>query len=229
MNSTGLSCDAEAFNNSIAKVKTGAVVVGDISLADGSYLVQLSRKAIEGYFASGGKVSPDRSGGVLSEPRGVFVTLESYPSRELRGCIGYPLPLKPLASSVVDCALCAAFDDPRFPPLERQELPGVAIEVSVLTVPQLVKVKSPEEYPKKIKVGRDGLIIDYGYASGLLLPQVPVEWNWNEEEFLAHLCEKAGLPKNMWRSPSAKIRSFQAQIFSEEKPGGKVVEKKLVR
>jgi len=99
----------------------------------------------------------------------------------------------------------------------------------VLSVPQELKVKSPEEYVKKIRVGRDGLIINYGYSSGLLLPQVPVEWNWNEEEFLCQVCEKAGLPRNMWKSPSASISSFSAQIFSEKSPDGKVGQKKLIR
>lgn len=203
--------------------------MGAVSIDDGAYLASLARRAIEGYFATGKKISPDRRGGVLSEPRGVFVTLEAYPSHELRGCIGYPLPMKGLAESVVDCALSAAFDDARFPPLEKQELARCTIEVSVLTVPEEIKVKSPLEYPARIKVGRDGLIIHYGYASGLLLPQVPVEWNWDEREFLSHLCEKAGLPKNMWQSPSASISRFEAQVFSEEKPEGKVSVKRLIR
>ncbi len=200
-----------------------------VSSEQGAYLVLLARKAIGEHFASGRKIAPDRKDGVLSEKRGVFVTLESYPSRELRGCIGYPLPIMELGSAVVDNSLHAAFEDPRFPPLDKGELGKTVIEVSVLTVPEEIKAKSPEEYPKKIKVGRDGLIIRYGYASGLLLPQVPVEWNWNEEEFLGHLCEKAGLPRGMWKSPSAKISSFSAQVFCEEKPGGKVAQKKLVR
>jgi len=203
--------------------------MAEVNLEQGAYLVQLARRAIEGYFAEGKKIVPDKSGGALSEKRGVFVTLESYPSRELRGCIGYPLPIKELAPAVVDSALSAAFDDPRFPPLEKAELEKTLIELSVLSLPEEIKVKSSEEYPKKIKVGRDGLIINYGYASGLLLPQVPVEWNWNEREFLSHLCEKAGLPREMWRSPSVKIQRFQASIFAEEKPGGKVREKRLIR
>src|SRR3989344_2898304 len=203
--------------------------MASISPGEGSYLVSLARRAIDGYFATGKKIHPDRSGGALSEPRGVFVSLESYPSHELRGCIGYPLPMKDLASSVIDCALSAAFDDQRFPPLEKQELSRCTVEVSVLTVPEEIKVKSQSEYPKKIKVGRDGPIIHYGYASGLLLPQVPIEWNWNELEFLSHLCEKAGLPKNMWQSASVKISRFEAQVFSEEKPEGKVGVKKLIR
>lgn len=203
--------------------------MASISLDEGACLVHLARQAIEGYFATGKKIPPKKNNGALSELRGVFVTLESYPNRELRGCIGYPLPMKALAASVIDCALSAAFDDPRFPPLEKQELARCTVEISVLSVPEEIKVKSASEYPKRIKVGRDGLIIHYGYASGLLLPQVPVEWNWDESEFLSHLCEKAGLPKSMWQSPSVSISSFTAQVFCEDKPGGKVAVKKLIR
>ena len=200
-----------------------------LPISQGQYLVSLARQSIEGYLANGKKVMPTRADGSLSEKRGVFVTLENHPSHDLRGCIGYPLPIKELALATVDCALSAAFDDPRFPPVEKSELGKIVIEVSVLSVPEQVHVKKPEEYLKKIKVGRDGLIIHYGYSSGLLLPQVPVEWNWNEEEFLCQVCEKAGLPRNMWQSPSARISSFSAQIFSEKTPGGAVVQKKLVR
>ncbi len=203
--------------------------MGTVSSEEGAYLAALARKAIEHYFATGKKLPPDRNKGALSEKRGVFVTLEKYPSRELRGCIGYPMPIKELAPAVVDCALSAAFEDPRFAPLEKFELEKIVVEVSVLSVPEEITVKEPGEYPKKIKIGRDGLIISYGYSSGLLLPQVPVEWNWNETEFLSHLCEKAGLPKEMWRSASVKILSFSAAIFQEEKPCGKVAQKKLVR
>ncbi len=203
--------------------------MADISAEHGAYLVSLARQAIGEYFANGRKTTPDKSGGILSEKRGVFVTLETYPGRELRGCIGYPLPIKELALAVVDSALSAAFEDPRFPPLDKNELGKVVIEVSVLSVPVEIRVKSPDEYPRRIKIGRDGLIINYGYSSGLLLPQVPIEWNWNETEFLSHLCEKAGLPREMWRSPSVKISSFEGKIFSEAKPGAKAVQKKLIR
>lgn len=203
--------------------------MAEISQEQGAYLVSLARRAIEGYFATGKRIAPDKSGGALSEKRGVFVTLEAYPSHELRGCIGYPMPIKELNAAVVDSALSAAFEDPRFPQLEKSELGKITIEVSVLSVPEEIRVKSAEEYEKKIKIGRDGLIINYGYASGLLLPQVPVEWNWNGREFLSHLCEKAGLPREMWRSPSVKISRFSGKIFAEEKPGGGVAQKRLIR
>jgi len=200
-----------------------------VPISQGQYLVSLARQSIEGYLATGRKAAPTRADGALSEKRGVFVTLETHPAHELRGCIGYPLPIKELALATVDCALSAAFEDPRFPPVEKSELGKLVIEVSVLSVPQEIKAKSPAEIVKKIKVGRDGLILHYGYSSGLLLPQVPVEWNWEEEEFLCQVCEKAGLPRSMWQSPSAKISSFSAQIFSEKTPGGKAEQKRLIR
>jgi len=203
--------------------------MADLTLEQGQYLVSLAREAIDAYLATGRKIAPGRSEGALLEKRGVFVTLESHPSRELRGCIGYPLPIKELALAVADCALEAAFGDPRFPPVEKGEMAGLAAEVSVLSVPKELTVKSPKEYLKKVKVGRDGLIMHYGYSSGLLLPQVPVEWNWNEEEFLCQVCVKAGLPRNMWQSPSARVSTFTAQVFSEKAPGGKVEQKRLIR
>ncbi len=203
--------------------------MADLPLEQGQYLVSLAREAIETYLATGKKTMPKRADGALSEKRGVFVTLESHPAHELRGCIGYPLPIKELALSVVDCALSAAFEDPRFPPVEKGEMEKLVAEASVLSVPQEIKAGKPEEIVKKIKVGRDGLIIHYGYSSGLLLPQVPIEWNWGEEEFLCQVCIKAGLPREMWRSPSASISSFTAQIFSEKSPGGKVEQKRLIR
>ena len=194
-----------------------------------TYLVSLARNSITEYFAREKKIRPERNDGILAEKRGVFVTLETHPAHELRGCIGYPMPVKELGPSVVDCALSAAFDDPRFPPLSIGEMGKTVVEISVLTVPEEISVKDPEEYAKRIKVGRDGLIINYGYSSGLLLPQVPIEWNWDEKEFLCQICEKAGLPRNMWKSPSAKISTFSAQVFCEETPGGAVNEKKLVK
>ncbi len=195
----------------------------------GAYLVSLARRAIKEHFKSNKRIMPDKSQGVFSEKRGVFVTLQTYPAKELRGCIGYPMPVKELALSVVDSALSASFEDPRFSPLSKEELENIVIEVSVLSVPEEIKVKSPKDFPKKIKVGRDGLIVHYGYSSGLLLPQVPIEWNWDEREFLCQACIKAGLPREMWLSPSVKISRFEAQVFSEQKPEGKVELKRLIR
>lgn len=201
---------------------------GKLTKDEGAYLVSLARKAISAYLKNGKKVTPEREGGVLGEERGVFVTLETFPGKELRGCIGYPLPIKPLSLAVVDNAINAATEDPRFPPVKQEELGSIIIEVSVLTVPEEIIVEKPLDYIKKIKIGEDGLIVRYGYSSGLLLPQVPVEWGWSPREFLSQTCKKAGLPSDMWLSANISISKFQAMVFSEKEPNGPVIRKKLI-
>jgi uncharacterized protein (TIGR00296 family) len=103
---------------------------------------------------------------------------------------------------------------------------NIVIEVTVLTPPELVKAQKPDQYPSLIKVGVDGLIIELGFRKGLLLPQVPVEERWDEEEFLSHTCIKAGLSKDCWMDKNSLIYKFQGQIFSETKPEGEIIEKK---
>ncbi|MFH0956745.1 MAG: TIGR00296 family protein [Candidatus Aenigmatarchaeota archaeon] len=187
----------------------------------GALLVRIAREAIESHVKSG-NARPKRPANVppeFSAKSGVFVTLHTYPEKELRGCIGYPEPVMPLMEALLESAVHACHD-PRFPPLSKGELAHVIVEVSVLTPPVPIRVKSPEEYPGKIKIGRDGLIIEKGYSRGLLLPQVPVEWNWDAHEFLENLCHKAGLPGGAWKREGVKILSFRSEIFAEEKPGG---------
>jgi len=92
----------------------------------------------------------------------------------------------------------------------------------VLTRPELVRVEDPRDYPKAIKVGRDGLIVEKGFFRGLLLPQVPVEWGWDEETFLGQTCMKAGLYPDAWFDPDTRIYRFQAIVFEEEEPRGRV-------
>ncbi|NYZ79136.1 TIGR00296 family protein [Candidatus Micrarchaeota archaeon] len=198
-----------------------------LSLDEGKYLIKLARKAVEEYLGKRVAIEPDNPPSSLLEKRGIFVTIETYPGKELRGCIGYPYPVKELAQSVVDCAISSATGDPRFPGMSRKELDACTIEISVLTVPEVINVKDQKEYPKCIKVGKDGLIVEYGYYSGLLLPIVPVEQKWDEEEFLSQTCCKAGMPVDMWLSPKVKIYKFQSQVFKEEKPCGKIVEVEL--
>ncbi len=198
-----------------------------LKISDGEFLVRLARKAIAAYLENGSRLPPGGAPKHLMEPRGVFVTLESYPERELKGCIGYPRPQGPLAESVVEMAVEAATGDPRFPEVTAEELKNIMIEVSVLTVPEPIEAKDRKKLVEQVKVGRDGLIIEAGRQSGLLLPQVPVEQKWGSEEFLCQACWKAGLPPDSWLKPGVRVLKFQAQIFSEETPGGKVVEKKL--
>lgn len=160
---------------------------------------------------------------------GVFVTLNHAEAgaKELRGCIGYPEPILPLVEATLDSAVNSATHDPRFPSVTLKELDKIVVEVSVLTPPQLIEVKDPKDYPRKIAIGKDGLIVERGWYKGLLLPQVPIEWHWDEEEFLSNCCMKAGLPPDCWVVEGTKIYSFQAIIFEEESPKGKVKLKEL--
>jgi len=187
-----------------------------ISLKQGTELVKAARNSIENKII-------ELKG--YEEKQGVFVTLHSYPSMNLRGCIGFPEPIMPLNKAVIESAKAAAFKDPRFPPVDVKKDTFI-VEVSVLTAPEEIKVKSPMEYLKKIKIGEDGLIVRCEHTSGLLLPQVFPEWNATPEMALEMTCEKAGLPKEFWKTGKCRFFKFQAQIFREEKPGGKVVEEK---
>ncbi|HID18081.1 TPA: TIGR00296 family protein [Candidatus Bathyarchaeota archaeon] len=203
-------------------------LTGSFQIEDeqGEFLVRLARKAIIEYLKSNIKISPPpETPGKLREKCGVFVTLNRVTAkggRELRGCIGYPEPVMPLVKATIDSAINAAVGDPRFPPVRLGELNQIVIEVSVLTPPQLVKVESLRDYPHQIRIGVDGIIVEKGFYRGLLLPQVPVEWGWDSEEFLSHGCLKAGLPPDAWLVPGTKIYKFQAIIFEEEKPSGEV-------
>lgn len=144
----------------------------------------------------------------LTRPGGAFVSLHTHDG-DLRGCIGSIQAVAPLCQAVSSSAVNAAFRDPRFPPLTREELPGVHIEISVMSPIEVVTdVES-------IEVGRDGLIVSRGGRAGLLLPQVATEYGWDRETFLAHTCGKAGLPQDAWRRPDTKIERFSAEVFGE--------------
>ncbi len=176
----------------------------------GEILLRFARDVIAGHFL-GKEAKLDG----FSEKRGVFVTLTMH--GQLRGCIGIPRPYYPLNKAIREAALSAALNDPRFPPLKEDELGEIDIEVSVLTVPQKIEVTKPDEYPEKIKIGDDGLIVNSGFYSGLLLPQVFTEYGSTPEEALDMTCRKAGLPTDAWKSGDVEIYKFQAQIFSEKK------------
>jgi uncharacterized protein (TIGR00296 family) len=163
----------------------------------------------------------------FEERSGVFVTLTTYPSDDLRGCIGYPEPLLPLIEALRDSAVSACSRDPRFPPVRADDLGKTRVEVSLLTPPQEIQPKKRTDLPGMVKVGDDGLIVQKGWARGLLLPQVPVEWKWDAEEFLCQTCIKAMLPPDSWLQNETKIFKFQAEVFSEDKPGGKIRRRKL--
>ena len=202
----------------------------ELSLEEGKFLIELARKAVEQYLKTRKCTkAPENTPKKLLQNCGVFVTINSITNgeKQLRGCIGYPYPTNPLAEAVIDSAINSATQDPRFYPLSLSELNEVVFEISVLTPPEPVDVKKPEEYPSKIKVGEDGLIVEKGIFKGLLLPQVPVEWEWGEEEFLCQCCIKAGLPPDTWLTKGTKIYRFNAIIFEEKKPRGEVKRKPL--
>lgn len=197
----------------------------ELSLEEGKFLIHLARDTVKEYLQSGRTLKPpEETPKKMFEHCGVFVTISTlrHGEKDLRGCIGYPYPTSPLVEAVIDSAINAATQDPRFYPLSLEELAGVVFEVSVLTPPVEVQVDNPKEYVSKIKVGEDGLIVEKGFYKGLLLPQVPVEWGWCEEEFLCQCCVKAGLPQDTWLTKGAKIYRFKAIVFEEESPCGEV-------
>ena len=197
-----------------------------ISDTEGAELVMLARRAVETYLRESVVIKLEND---ATEKAGVFVTL-NYLTRSkeehLRGCIGFPLPEKRLHQSVVEAAIAAATEDPRFPPVDRQELEGITFEVSVLTPPEEIKSK-PADYKKEIKIRRDGLILRWRYGSGLLLPQVPVELKWNVDEYLANICYKAGAQAEAWLDPASRLYRFQAIVFKEVEPKGRVIRLEL--
>lgn len=171
------------------------------------YLLVLARKSIETELNGENFTPPTPPTERLKQPRGAFVTLKK--KGKLRGCIGYIIPVKPLYITVYEVARAAAFRDPRFPPLRKEELKDIEIEISVLTKPR-------RTFPARIKVGRDGIIVSYMGRQGVLLPQVPVELGWDRIEFLNAVCLKAGVEPDCWRK-GAKLYSFQAEVFKEVK------------
>jgi uncharacterized protein (TIGR00296 family) len=193
-----------------------------LSLEEGTLAVKTARRVIEEYVRSSRipEVKLPESFDALS---GVFVTLKEH--GELRGCIGYPYPEVELKKALVDSAVNAATQDPRFPRVSSRELNQLEIEVTVLSDPELLRVKATER-PKHIVVGRDGIIVEYGLYRGLLLPQVPIEQGWGPDEYLEYGCLKAGVSPDAWVDEKTKVYTFQGQIFKEMSPGGSVTEEK---
>ena len=193
-----------------------------LSDSDGAVLVKTARKAVTEFLSNGNRMKLESD---LEEKfsfnSGVFVTLNNPDG--LRGCIGFPMPEKKLSHAIIEGAIAAATEDPRFPSVKTNELNDIVFEVTILTPPVEIDVSDPMEYLSKIKVGRDGLIIRHAFSSGLLLPQVPVEYGWDVEEFLQHTCEKAGLARDIWKNENVKIEKFEGIIFKEETPNGAIV------
>ena len=196
-----------------------------LNFEDGKKTVKFAREVIESIL----KQDNIRSfilEKFFDEKSGVFVTIHTFPSYNLRGCIGIPKPIMSLKNSITEASK-SVINDPRFSPLLEDELDKIIIEVTILTKPTKIIVTKPEDYITEIKIGRDGLIIENGFNSGLLLPQVPIEQGWDINEYLANICLKAGLPSDSWIDKETRIYKFFGQVFSEIKPSGEVKEKNL--
>jgi len=180
---------------------------------EGEMAVRLARGAIEYSIAKKPKPALPLTP-VFGDKRGIFVTLTK--AGELRGCIGFPYPVMPLGDAIEDAAVAAATGDPRFPPVRKEELVAIGLEVTILTVPVPV-VGEPAIRSEKVEVGRHGLIVRGRGTSGLLLPQVATEYGWDSTTFLDHTCSKAGLPERCWTYPNVEVLTFEGQIFTEPK------------
>jgi AmmeMemoRadiSam system protein A len=171
-------------------------------------LLRLARETIKEFLKNGKRKRFENENPKLNQPGGVFVTIKI--DNNLRGCIGYITSPRPLYQTVIEAAIAAAVNDPRFTPLTIPELAKAKLEISVLTPPR--EITNIEE----IEVGKHGLIITKGFNKGLLLPQVASEEGWDRLTFLKYTCLKAGLLPDAW-DKDAKIEIFSAQVFRETK------------
>ncbi len=199
---------------------------------DGFFLVKLARRAVEEYLKRGAVIeAPSNTPRKLMDLGASFVTLlkiSGTGARELRGCIGYVKPVEPLVLNVIHASIAAAVEDPRFTPVRTEELNHIVFEVSVLSRMEELS-RAPRQRPGEIVIGRDGLMVEYGYYSGLLLPEVPVEYCWNNETFLAETCFKAGLRPDCWLNEKVRVFRFSTRTFKETTPGGDVILRDLRR
>jgi AmmeMemoRadiSam system protein A len=172
-------------------------------------LLQVARQTLETYLASGEQAHFHSEKPALNQMRAVFVTLWRRDTGELRGCRGESIARRPLVDAVSAMAIAAAADDPRFFPVTPEELPKLRIEINALT--PLTPVR-----PSEVEVGRHGLLIVRGGAAGLLLPEVPVRFRWNRQQFLEGVCQKAGLQRDAWRRDDVELYGFESDEWGEE-------------
>ena len=196
-----------------------------LSFDEGKAAVGIARETLEAHVSGKATRRAPSPGGVFEELRGVFVTINrAEPGAErLRGCIGFPYPVKPLGEAIREATVAAASEDPRFPPVEEGELGSLVLEVSVLTKPRALVSSRVQDRPSKVRIGVDGLIVSRFGFSGLLLPQVATEFELGQMEFLSQACLKAGLPPDSWLDSQTEVQVFQAEIFAESSPRGPVV------
>tara|TARA_B110000014_G_scaffold16142_1_gene10656 strand:+ start:2899 stop:3507 length:609 start_codon:yes stop_codon:yes gene_type:complete len=197
----------------------------NISDEDGKILVKMARTIVTEYLTNNSKIVNKDFKEKFGFKAGVFVSINDKSG--LRGCIGFPLAVKKLSDALTDAAISASTEDPRFPSITQNELNSLVFEVTVLSDTEEISASTPDEIIQQIKIGRDGLIIEKGLQSGLLLPQVPVEYNWNIEDFLNHTCHKAGLSNDSWKEKDTEISKFQGIIFREILPNGEIIREKF--
>ncbi len=195
------------------------------NLAEGELLVRAAKNSIELFLRNPhfDKAVVYETTKHLREMDGIFITLEHHPTGALRGCIGFPTAVSTIGESVIDAAIAAAFEDPRFVPVSIHELDRLAVEVSILSKLEEIGGAASQRY-KKLAVGEDGVMVKYGLHSGLLLPIVAVQQGWDAKTLLKEACIKAGLDGFHWLQPNVKVYKFQTQVFREESPGGGVIE-----
>jgi len=177
----------------------------EFSREERAQLLRLAHDAVVSALQSR-KLSLDAPTAHLAEPRGVFTSL--YLNGALRGCVGYVLPTCSLYRAVAETACAAAFNDNRFAVVTKEEAALIEVELSILSVPQVIA-------PDAIEIGRHGLLITQHGHRGLLLPQVAADRHWTPTTFLEQTCLKAGLPPDAWRS-GAVIEGFTAEIFGDK-------------
>lgn len=182
-----------------------AVEQGEFSPEERTLLLQVAHESIVSALEIR-EIALDPPTPHLTESRGAFTSL--YLGGELRGCVGYVLPVSSVYRAVIDSARAAAFEDTRFYPVTIEEARHLEIELSILSPPQPIT-------PEEVEVGRHGLLISMGGHRGLLLPQVPAERDWDRVTFLEHTCRKAGLPSDAWQR-GALIEAFTAEVFGEK-------------
>lgn len=188
--------------------------MAEINKKNRQYLLNIARqtiiKKVKNIWLSKDEIKSLES--ILHQKRGGFVTLQKHGN--LRGCIGYILPIKKLYETVIENAYNAAYSDFRFPPVTEDEIKELEIEISVLTVPQALKYQDSSDLLDKLNPLQDGVILSKGYSSATFLPQV---WEQlpNKKDFLSHLCLKAGLSQDQWKIGDLQVEIYHAEMFAE--------------
>ncbi len=180
----------------------------------------IAHTAVDKYLVEGERWEPNLTNApeFLKEVRGAFVTLYRIDMgiENLRGCIGFPLPIYPLGKALALAAISAAVSDPRFPPVRVEELPLIEFSVDILSPLEKIDEHDPVKLAKIIIPGKHGLVVKYKGMSGLLLPKVATEYGWGPIEFLEHTCMKAGLPRNYYLKPETEIYLFTSESYTDK-------------